>query len=68
MTVLMIFNVLTVRIYSSFEKAIEERSGMNTGMNTAFIQDYADAEVIARQRTAGRTGACRVTIALKEIF
>lgn len=41
---------------------------MNTGMNTAFIQDYADAEVIARQRTAGRMGACRVTIALKEIF
>lgn len=41
---------------------------MNTGMNTAFIQDYADAEVIARQRTAGRTGACRVMIALKEIF
>ena len=25
---------------------------MNTGMNTAFIQDYADAEVIARQRAA----------------
>ena len=25
---------------------------MNTGMNTAFIQDYADAEVTARQRAA----------------
>ena len=25
---------------------------MNTGMNTAFIQDYADVEVTARQRTA----------------
>ena len=25
---------------------------MNTGMNTAFIQDYADVEVTARQRAA----------------